>query len=259
MKLLLHEISDPKEKVFIKTALEYSNKADAQNKAFFTDFYNAEWMKQTIQKHIGMNNLFGYSFFGGYEYAERQMLGFFGAYGEDQVFPIGCLKIVIKTGIGKSLTHRDFLGALLGLGLERDTIGDIIIKSFGAYVIAKKNIIDYISYSLTGIGRYQNIEITEIDFSELEVEAPQFKEINTTVASLRIDVIISAGFGISRTVCTKLVQNDKATCNGICVSPSYVLKEGDIATLRGYGKMKLKSINGTTKKDRIHICIEKYI
>lgn len=259
MKILLHEIKDPKEKMFIKTVLEYSSKADNQNKPFFTDFYNVEWMKQTIQKHISIKNMLEYKFFGGYDYAERQVLGIFPAYDTANIFPIGCLKINVKTGIGKPLSHRDFLGALLGLGLERDTIGDIMIKPFGAYVIVKSNMMDYISYSLTGIGKYQNLEIAEVCFEELELETPKLKEINTTVASLRIDVVTAAGFGLSRTACTKLIQNDKAACNGITVSSSYVLKEGDIVSLRGYGKIRLKQLNGITKKDRFHICIEKYI
>jgi len=259
MKRLLHDINDPKEKMFIKTILEYSNKADTQNKAFFTDFHNVEWMKQTIQKHISIKNLVEYKFFGGYDQAERQVLGIFPTYDTTNLFPIGCLKVSVKTGIGKPLSHRDFLGAFLGLGLERDTIGDIMIKPFGAYVILKSNILDYISYTLTGIGKYQNLEIAEVCFEALELEMPKLQEINTTVASLRIDSVMAAGFGLSRTTCTKLIQNDKATCNGMTVSPTYILKEGDTASLRGYGKIRLKIINGLTKKDRRHICIEKYI
>ncbi|WP_069997600.1 YlmH/Sll1252 family protein [Cellulosilyticum sp. I15G10I2] len=261
MKKPLHEIKDPKEKLFINILLEYSRKREVQKRAFFTEFYNVEWMKQVIQKHVGLTNMFAYQFFGGYEHAERQVLGFFPTYDTNFVFPIGCLKIIVKTGIGKALSHRDFLGALLGLGLERDIIGDIIIKPFGAYLIIKKSMIDYITCTLTSIGKYQNIELVEVSFSELElsVGSPQVKEINTTVASLRVDSVASVGFGISRTSCTKLIQNDKAKCNGILISPQHFLKEGDIITLRGYGKIKLKQVNGTTKKDRLHICIEKYI
>lgn len=256
---LSHEISDPREKAFIKTVMEYTYKADIQNKAFFTSFYNKEWMEQTIQKHIRLNNLSNYKFFGGYEYAERQILGFFPYYDTERVFPIAYLKINVKTGIGKPLSHRDFLGALLGLGLQRDTIGDIILKPFGAFLIIESHMTDYIRGVLTGIGKYHSIDINEISLLELEIEAPKTKEIYTTVASLRADVIAAAGFGISRTTSAKFIQNEKARCNGIEVSSSCLLKEGDIITLRGYGKIKLKQVNGLTKKDRLHICIEKYI
>ncbi|MDF2593780.1 MAG: hypothetical protein K0R69_121 [Clostridia bacterium] len=256
---LTHEISDPKEKAFVKSALEYMRKADTQNKAFYTDFYNADWMRQVIQKHIGTNNLTGYKLFGGYEEAERQMLGFFPGYETDFLFPIDCLKVNVKTGIGRALSHRDFLGALLGLGIERDTIGDIMIKPFGAYIIIKDIMTEYISYMMTSIGRYHTIEISAIELRELKIDKPETKEINTTVASLRTDAVLSAAFGLSRGTCTKLIQNDKAKCNGTDISPSHLLKQGDVVTLRGYGKMKLKQINGITKKERLHICIEKYI
>ncbi|MDF2878198.1 MAG: hypothetical protein K0S30_1294 [Clostridia bacterium] len=259
IKRLTHEISDPKEKAFVKSVLEYMHKSDIQNKPFFTDFYNAEWMHQMLQKHIGINNLSGYRLFGGYEEAERQMLGFFPTYETDFLFPIACLKVSVKTGIGRALSHRDFLGALLGLGIERDTIGDIMLKPFGAYILIKETMAEYVSYMMTGIGRYHMIEIAAIDFSELEIDKPQTKEINTTVASLRIDAILSAAFGLSRGTCTKLIQNDKAKCNGTDISASHLLKQGDIVTLRGYGKIKLRQINGITKKERLHICIEKYI
>lgn len=259
MKTLLHPINNPEEKLFIKTILEYSHKRETQNRAFYTDFYNVEWMKHVIQKHIGLSKLGNVQFFGGYESAERQILGFLSIYDQSPILPITCLKIIVKTGIGKSLSHRDFLGSFLSLGLERDTVGDIIIKPFGAYLIIKKNMIDYISSALTNIGKYQNIELIEVCFSKMELEHPQTKEINTTVASLRVDSVASAGFSISRTTCAKLIQNDKARCNGVLVVPHYSLKEGDIVTLRGYGKIKLKQINGITKKDRMHICIEKYI
>lgn len=259
MKKLLHDIKDPEEKLFIKTILEYAQKRDRQHQAFFTDFYNTEWIHQVINKHVGFHSLANYELFGGYANAERQVLGLLPKDDENPLFPIGCLKITVKTGIGKSLSHRDFLGSVLGLGIERSTIGDIIIKPFGAYLIIQKKMIDFILISLSNIGKYHHIEMEEVPFTELEIEEPKVKEILTTVASLRIDVVAAAGFGISRTTCSKLILGDKVKCNGVCVPPHYILKEEDMISLRGYGKIKFKRINGLTKKDRVHICIEKYI
>ena len=259
MEKILHQITDSKEKLFIKTILEYADRAEKQNRAFFTDFYSVAWMKQVIDKHLRVEDRSRCQFFGGYLDAERQILGIFPRLDDEMLFPITCLKIIVKTGIGKSLSHRDFLGALLGLGIERDKIGDIIIEPFGAFIIIKENMADYVFTSLTSIGKYQNIEISIADFTDLNVSVPKTKDMHTTVASLRLDVIVSAGFGISRAESLKLIQSDKAKCNGMDTSASYLLKEGDHVTLRGYGKIKLKQINGTTKKDRIHVCIEKYI
>lgn len=259
IKIPLHAVSDPHEKLFIKTINEYIHKADLQNRPFFTDFYNKSWMVQTLEKYIGKGQLVHCQFFGGHEEAERQILGFCPYAITESDLPIGCLQIFVKTGIGKPLCHRDFLGALLGLGIERDAIGDLILKPFGAYVIMKKNMMDYVRISLTGIGRYQNIEVEEVGFESLEIEEPKIKTLSVTVASLRLDAILAAGFGISRSNAVKLIQADKAKCNGMSVTASYILKEGDSVTLRGYGKIKIGPMGGLTKKDRLRIMIEKYI
>ncbi|ONI46511.1 hypothetical protein AN640_03360 [Candidatus Epulonipiscium fishelsonii] len=173
--------------------------------------------------------------------------------------PISILKIEVKMKISEPLTHQDFLGSLLGLGIERKKIGDIVIKSFGAYVFAHKDIGEFIKWNLIKISRYTRIEITEIEEQELELEEPKFKEITGTVSSLRVDAVFSLGFKISRTIVTKLLQQDKGKCNGVLVKASSLMKEGDIGSLRGYGKIKLQAISGKTKKDRTHVILQKYM
>lgn len=252
-------IADEEEKRFLKTVVEYSNKSFDQNRELYTDFYNGNWMEEIINRYIGLNNIHNYIFIGGYENAERKVLGFVCDVNHIYSNPVGAVKVIVKTGIGKSLSHRDFLGAILNLGIERAKIGDIIIKSFGAYIVVDKEIGEFIRWHLTQIGKYSNIEVEQIELEDLEIEKPLIKEIQGTVSALRADAIFAIAFGISRTTASKLLQNDKGRCNGVPVSSSSVLKEGDVGTLRGYGKMKLKSINGTTKKDRVHISIEKYI
>lgn len=247
------------EKQFVKTVIDYTKRADQQYRPFFTDFYNKDWMQSLIDQYAGKSGYVNYMFFGGYEGAERQVLGIAPYEITEEDFEIGAIWIDVKTGIGKALTHRDYLGAILGLGIERCMIGDIIPSLNGAYVILSVNMIPYIRSQLTSIGRYQKIEITEVEMSSLQACKPKIKEINTTVSALRMDTVIAATFGLSRTECAKLIQGDKARCNGMAVTPSDMLKEGDAITLRGYGKAKLKSVNGHTKKERLHITIEKYI
>lgn len=259
MEIKWTSITNEEEKRFLKTVVEYSHKSFTQNRELYTDFYNGDWMKEVISRYIGFNNLHNYRFIGGYDDAERQVLGF--VYDKDYIYnnPISAIKITVKTGIGKALGHRDFLGAILGLGIDRSKIGDIIIKPFGAYVIADEEISEFLRWNFTQIGRYSNIEIEKIELDELEIDKPEVKEIQGTVSALRADAVFAVAFGVSRTTASKLLQNDKGRCNGIPISSSSILKEGDAGTLRGYGKIRLKSVNGTTKKDRIHITIEKYI
>ena len=258
-KVRLEQIKDSEERRFIKTILEYSQKGETQNRPFFTDFHNKDWMQTMINQYLGDTVKASCTFFGGYKDAERQMLGVCPYDLSYQAFPLTVLEVKVKTGIGKQLSHRDFLGALLGLGIERETVGDIIIKSFGAYIIIKQDMLPYIRAHLTCIGKYQNIEINEIDFEAVSVDPPATKIIQTTVASLRLDVIVAAAFNLSRGSASQLIQNDRVKCNGVIRGTSQLISQGDFVTVRGYGKMKLQQVNGYTKKDRLHITIEKYI
>lgn len=245
------------EKVFLEQLTSCIYKADKQCRPFATSFYNKEWMTQVIKQHMGIGVLDQVVFEGGYEEAERQVAVWgYEAYHEPL---LTCLQITVKTGIGKPLTHRDFLGALLGLGIERTKIGDIIIKSFGAYVMVANELADYIQWHLSEIGRYSKITIQIIEKEDIVIDKAQVKEISGTVQSLRADALFALAFGLSRTSVVKLLQQEKGKCNGMSVKSSDVLKVGDVGTLRGYGKMRFIAINGTTKKDRIHIQIEKYI
>ncbi|MBP3886649.1 MAG: hypothetical protein J6F30_03185 [Cellulosilyticum sp.] len=259
MKKTLDYINGIEEKQFVKTVMEYGLRAQEQYRPLFTHFYNRDWMQSLLTKYVPQNAYLSYGFFGGYKDAERQILVISPYELEEAEYGIGILNIDVKTGIGKALSHRDFLGAILGLGIDRNTIGDIILHASGAYVFIETSMIPYISSQLNSIGRYQKIQIEEIELKDVQIEPPKIKTIASTVSALRADAVYAAAFGISRSECAKLIQGDKARCNGLVVGGSDLLKEEDMMTLRGYGKARLKSINGRTKKDRLHITIEKYI
>lgn len=259
MRQTLNHIVDIDEKRFVKTILEYSKRSEEQYRPLFTHFYNKDWISSMLERYIDQHTRGKCYFYGGFDTAERQILAISPYEIEQEDFPIMALKITVKTGIGKALTHRDYLGALLGLGIERETIGDIILKPFGAYIIAEENMIPYICSCLTGISKYQNIESQIISFSELQIDPPQVRIFETTVTSLRVDAVAATGFGLSRGNITKLIEAKRVKCNGITSTTKQLVKEGDTITVRGYGKMRLKQVGGLTKKDRLHIAIEKYV
>lgn len=252
-------IKDIEEKQFVKTITDYIYRANKQNRPFFTAFYNKVWMESVLNQYGPKESYIKYTFFGGYEGAERQKLAVTPYELHDQEFEISALNIQVKTGLGKELSHRDYLGAILALGIERDRIGDIIVHETGAFVLMDENMVPYLRSQLLSIGRYQKVCIEEIPLSDLTVIKPNTKEWNTTVTALRMDAVAAAAFGLSRNECAKLIQGEKARRNGMSVSSSDLLKEGDTITLRGYGKARLKAINGYTKKERLHITIEKYV
>ena len=252
-------IKNIEEKQFVKMVTDYAYRANKQNRPFFTAFYNKDWMESLLSQYCSKESYIDYTYFGGYEGAERQKLAVTPYELNHEDFEIGALNIEVKTGLGKALSHRDYLGAILSLGIERDRIGDIIPHESGAYVIICAGMMPYIRSQLSTIGRYQKIEVEEISLDQLMAIKPETKEIHTTVSALRMDAVTAAAFGLSRSECAKLIQGEKAKRNGLTVSVGQLLSEGDTITLRGYGKAKLKGINGYPKKERIHITIEKYV
>lgn len=259
MKNINQHISGVEESKFVKVACEYARRAEKQYRPFFTHFYNREWMRSLLEKYVHQEVGMFYSFYGGYEEAERQVLAISPYELSEEEYEIGVLDIQVNMGIGKPLSHRDYLGALLGVGIERHTIGDIILHSTGAYVFVEKSMIPYIRSELLSIGRYQKITIEEVERQQVCIEKPKVKLIETTVSALRMDAVSAVAFGLSRSTCTKLIEGDKARRNGMTIHVSDRLNEGDVITIRGYGKAKIKSIGGLTKKERMHITIAKYI
>ncbi len=248
------------EKKYLQQLEAAEKKAEKQWCYATTDFYNYAWMQEVIRKYLGEYAGQRFTFIGGYEEAERRCVCFTPPIEDDTMMtPLAILEVTVKTGIGKPLTHRDFLGALMGLGIERSKIGDIIVKSFGAYIVLQQDLAEYVTYHLLEISRYGKVTIQTIEQGQMVAEPQQFKEITGTVSSLRVDAVFALAFGLSRSQLVKLIEQDKARCNGMHVRASDILKEGDIGTLRGFGKMRFEQVNGMTKKDRMHIKIQRYI
>ena len=190
--------------------------------------------------------------YGGYDGAERQMVAFVPEY-EEPYFPISAVKI--SSPMIKSLSHRDFLGSILGLGLKREKCGDIIIGEKDAYVIVADEISSYILSNLEKIGRV-GVKCEIVPLSEIEVPERSFKPITGTVSSLRLDAVVSLFSGKGRSRAGELISGGLVFVNGIQATKNDShLKDGDIISLRGKGKATL-SVGGTSKKDRIFITLD---
>ena len=200
--------------------------------------------------------------FGGYEGAERQMLVYLPEYLEKDALyeedsPLVCLRATFFDGDTPS--HRDFLGALMGVGIARETIGDICVGKGQCDFFVTQEIAPYILQNFIGAGRTK-VHLDRILLSEVSVPEPETKEIRDTVASIRLDSIISSGFRIGRSAAAQYVSAGKVAIDGLpCEKPDKQLDEGVKISVRGLGKIKLRAINGRTKKDRISIIIDRYI
>ena len=200
--------------------------------------------------------------FGGYEGAERQMLIYLPEYlDKDSLYeedaPLVCLRATFYDG--DTPTHRDFLGALMGEGIARETVGDICVGKGQCDFFVTAEIAPYILQNFTGAGRTK-LHLEQIPLSEVIVPKPETKEIRDTVASLRLDSIISSGFRIGRSSAAQYVSAGKAAINGLpCEKPDKAVDAGDKISVRGLGKICLRSVNGQTKKGRISVVIDRYI
>ena len=157
------------------------------------------------------------------------------------------------------LTHRDVLGSLMGLGIERTNFGDIIMQTGGAQLIVDAAMADYVKQNFTKIAMV-SVSVEDMDISEIQPKEEKIKEIRTTVASLRLDAVASSGFSVSRTkvvssINAGLVQVNWQPAKG----PAQEVKEGDIISLRGRGRMKIEEITGTSRKGRIGVYLKRFM
>lgn len=204
----------------------------------------------------------GLTTFGGYEDAERKMLVFLpeyldsGSLYEDDC-PLCCLRATFFEE--DSLSHRDFLGALMGAGIARDTVGDICVGKGCCDFFVTAEVAPYIQQNFLSAGRTR-VHISRIPLRDAQIPQPEVKEIKDTVASLRLDSIISSGFRIGRSLAAQHICAGKAAIDGLpCEKPDKAVPEGMKISLRGLGKIKLHAVNGRTKKDRISVVIHRYI
>jgi RNA-binding protein YlmH len=195
-------------------------------------------------------------FYGGFDDAERCMVGFMPDY--ETEFPITAISVTLPDG-ASAIEHRSVLGSIMGLGIERSVIGDIVITDkHRAVIFIKSEFYNYFDSNLLKIGR-ETCSISKIDPQELTVQK-NTETFTVSVASLRLDCFTAAAAKTSREKAVILINSKKVFLNRLeTCDPSKSVSEGDQLIIRGIGKFNLKSINGTTRKGRISAEIEKYI
>ena len=192
---------------------------------------------------------------GGYPLAERVIAGF-GDGIEEADFPIALLKIApVNQKFADKLTHRDFLGALMNLGIKRELLGDIIVSENTGYLFCIEQIKAYIIDNLRTL-KHTTVSVNEIEqLPDTAVKEPEIKQV--IVSSLRLDALISAVYKLSRSQSSKLFLQDKIFVNSKLISNnSYQLKDSDIISVRGFGRIYYVSQIKTTKKNRIVVEIK---
>lgn len=241
-----------------KRLLELANKAYHKNIPIYSDFLNLSELSvlDYVKKQMPPINVYP---IGGYNLAERKIVCFIpDDFKECYVPPIDVLYISPNNlKFSEELTHRDYLGALVNLGIDRSKLGDIVMDGSAAYLFCHNTMSDYIEKELTRV-KHTNIRIQQTEFDEKC--SIHYDTITGTVSSVRLDSVIALAFNSSRSKLITYIEEGKVFVNGrLITTNSYNLHDEDIISVRGLGKFCYKGMDSVTKKGKYHITIEKYI
>lgn len=254
-----------------KRLIELSKTAYHRDIVTYSDFLNLNELN--ILHTLPKDKLYSaYFTFGGYETAERQMAAFLpdalslrdnmdkneGLFCRPD-YPFSVARIEpLHQKYAEQLTHRDYLGALLNLGVERSKIGDIMVEEKKAILFVQKELFSFLQSELTRV-RHTSVQLREQNMEDFSYN-PRYEEIKGTVASVRLDSLLSLAFSASRTKLSGLIEAAKVFVNGkLITTNSYQVQEEDIISVRGMGKFQYKAALSKTKKNRIFVTLYKYI
>ena len=241
-----------------KRFIDLSKQANRKGVVTFSDFLTIN--EQLILQHNKEKLESEYQMSGGYEYAERQMVAFIpDALFYEWDYPMKCVRIrPAYPKFAEALTHRDVLGALMSLGIDRSKIGDLIVKETDMFFFAKTEIVPYILEQLTSIRRTVVTLKQETD-SHIDY-IPHFEEKEAIITSNRLDAVIAAICKTSRSASIRMIQEGRIFVNGSeCLHNTYYCKQGDLISIRGFGKVRFGETLGVTKKDRIRFSYQIFI
>lgn len=241
-----------------KRLLELSRTAYGRDIITYSDFLNLNELN--ILHSLPKDKLYtGFVTFGGYDLAERQMAAFIpDALSLREKYPFSIVRISpLHAKYAEELSHRDYLGAILNLGIDRSKVGDILVDESGAVLFIHSALAGFLKEELIRI-RHTQVSVQEIeedDFSYM----PRYEEIKGTVASVRLDSLLSLAFSSSRSKLSGLIEGAKVYVNGkLITTNSYQVKENDVISVRGYGKFRYIQELSRTKKNRTYVLIYKY-
>ena len=256
-KKLLNMAETDEDKILVSRVIDAVTATMDKNIIRNTQFLNGHEINlaKKVADSFGVN----YGFYGGYDEAERRMLVCYPdfLYPEDEDVPIKVIKACTKNK--SRLSHRDYMGAVLNLGIKREKIGDIVVCDDCGYIFCTDDIADYIVAQIEKIGNC-GVLLTVSDFTNVSVPPKKFKEITDSVNSIRLDAIVSAGTGLSRTEAANLISRGGVSVNWeIKDKNDYKPQEGDMLSVHGHGRILFYKIGGTSKKGRVFVTLRRYI
>lgn len=253
---ILSHCKDAEQKKFFASGLDQMTLAEQRQCQTHTGFFTQEEQAEFLGI---LSQLSGdqFQFLGGFLGAERQICCFLPDWQEEiEEMPLAVVEAVAKGEIG----HRDVLGSLMGLGLSRRKIGDILISpdKKKCQLILLQETLPIVLSQWSGIGRF-SVSLREIALTDL-VPTQEVKEITSTVASLRLDSVVATGFSLARSKAVSLIGSGRVLVNHKeCTKADRQIQEGDTLTCRGLGKCLVTEVKGQSRKGRIILTLSRYV
>jgi len=260
MKQDLYAHFHPDERPFVDRALEWVERAAERHATIVTDFLDPR--QQFILRSIaGREPDAALRLDGGYPEAERKRAVIVPAYRDPEDESAGIVVLAIEASGGKfvGLDHGDYLGALLGLGIKRDVIGDLHVREDGCHCLVTEEMAGFLQSHLTQVHRV-SVRTDILPPERLRVVSPEMEVSVITVASMRLDGVASDAFRISRAKISEPIRAGRCRVNWKTEEdPSARLGEGDVVSLKGFGRFKLLKVEGPTRSGRLRVHIGKFI
>lgn len=242
------------EEILRKRFEELSRRAFAQGRYTFSEFLTLS--EQSLLLSLRLEGA-PFCLEGGYPDAERR-LAVFGSEalcGYVSPAPIACLFLQPRgLKFEQRFSHRDVLGALMGLGVRRSVLGDIVLQGDGAYVFCLETVAPFLAEEMREVGRVPVEARVLEELPEIEAAEPEERRVN--VASERLDALVAAVWNLSRAESQELIRQQKVFVNGrLVVSPDAMPREGEIVSVRGYGRFAYRGVAGQSRKGRLFVSV----
>ncbi len=250
--------TNPEDREILARALDLAEVTSKSHRPQVTDFYNP-YCCAMIARAVGYISGLAVAVDGGYPAAERSRVLIFPDYLVAGDVDAGLSFLAVQGRFRfNTVTHRDYLGALLGLGLRREKLGDILVGEDGAQIIVATEVSEFIQMGLTSVGRV-GVSVSAINRAALKPPVRDYREIKVTVQSLRLDTVAAHGFGLSRTKISREIAVGKIFLNWrLCLEPAAPVRPGDMISARGRGRVAVEQTGGQTKKGRITLLLHRY-
>lgn len=264
-KEILNEYKEKEDRILLAQILDKIEMVNNKNKIEYIDFLDLSQI-ELVQKFINKIKIENYMFYGGFEQAERKMFIIYPEKFNKEVVEknltniIKIIRIRLPEDLKEKYTHRDYLGAIIKLGIERKKVGDILVDNDGADIIISKDISKFLIENLDSLTRFSKATITEENIDNLRIVEVKKEEIEIIVSSLRLDNIISELAKCSRNKSLDIINMERVFVNFQCeTKKTKQIKIGDMVTIRGKGRFYINDIIGQTRSGRTIIKVEKFV